>query len=61
MSPVWLLCVSLSTNTTLRWGGQKFGLMLQQPAQIENTLINTAGSKYFSESCHIYLIHYFGN
>ena len=39
-------------------GARKFGVTVQQPVQIENTPINIAGSKYFSESCQIYLIHY---
>ena len=31
---------------------------MQQPAKIQKALINTTASKYFSESCHINLIHY---
>ena len=42
-------------------GGQKFGLTVQQPAQIQKPPINITGSKYFSESRHMYLIQYLGN
>ena len=41
--------------------GWKFGITVQQPAQIKNTPVNIAVSKYFLESCHIHLIHYLGN
>ena len=41
--------------------GWKFGITGQQPAEILNTPIIIAGSKYFLKSCHIYLIHYLGN
>ena len=42
-------------------GGQKSGLIVQRPAQIQKALINITASKYFLESCHKYLIHYLGN
>ena len=38
-------------------GSRKLGLTVQQPAQIQNPPIKIAGSKHFSESCHINLIH----
>ena len=37
-------------------GGQKLRLIVQQLAKIQKALINIPASKYFSESCHIYLI-----
>ena len=42
-------------------GGQKLGVTVQQPAQIQNTPINVAGKKCFSKSWHISLIQYLGN
>ena len=44
-----------------RGWGWKFGLSVQQPAQIQKALIHITACKYFSDSCHIYLIHYLGN
>ena len=35
-------------------GARKFGLAVQQPAQIQEATITITGSKYFSESCHKY-------
>ena len=41
-------------------GGRNIILTLQRPSQIKDTSINIAGSKYFSESCHIYLSNHLG-
>ena len=42
-------------------GGWKFGLTMQQSAQMRKAPINITASKYFSEPCHRYLIHDSGN
>ena len=34
---------------------------MRQPAQIQKSQISITASKYFSEPCHVYLIHYFCN
>ena len=46
--------------------GWKCGLAMKKPAQIHKAPINITGKipksiEYFSESCHIYPIHYLGN
>ena len=42
-------------------GGWKFRLAVQQSAQIQKASINITASKYFSKSCHLYLIYYLCN
>ena len=37
------------------------GGKFEQPARIQRAPISITVSKYFSESCHIYLIQYLGN
>ena len=38
-------------------GSWKFGLAVQQPAQIQKAHIEIIASKYVLECCHVYLIH----
>ena len=41
--------------------GRKFGLAVEQLAQILSAPIHIAESKSFSKSCQVYLIHYFSD
>ena len=41
-------------------GGRKFGLSVEQPAQIQKAPINITASKYLLESCYMHLIDYLG-